>query len=163
MIDLRKLLLVFALALAALPTLLAGPVMAVEPDEMLADPKLEARAREVSEELRCLVCQNETIDDSNASLAKDLRVLVRERIGKGDNNQQAIQYIVDRYGEFVLLKPRLSLHTVILWLGPFVLLLGVFGYLFNSWRNRPRDLAPAPQAALSTEERAKLARLMRED
>ena len=90
------------------------PALAVEPDEILKDPKLEERARAVSLNLRCLVCQNQSIDDSNAELAKDLRVLVRERLAKGDTNEEVTDYIVDRYGEYVLLKPRMGLHTMIL-------------------------------------------------
>jgi cytochrome c-type biogenesis protein CcmH len=161
-LHLRKLLLLVCLLLPAL-SLSGLPAWAVEPDEMLADPKLEARARDISEHLRCLVCQNETIDDSNASLAKDLRLLVRERLTQGDSNEQTIQYVVDRYGEFVLLRPRVSGVTLILWFGPFLLLLGAGYYFFRSWRDRPQDLAPAPQKALTAEERARLAKLMRED
>ena len=96
---------------------------AVEPDEMLDNPVLEARAREISRYLRCLVCQNETIDESSADLAKDLRLLVRERLVVGDTNDQVIQYIVDRYGDFVLLKPPMQSNTLILWFGPATLLI----------------------------------------
>ena len=104
--------------LAALVLVPSFQAMAVEPDEILSDPKLEARAREVSVNLRCLVCQNQSIDDSNAELAKDLRVLVRERLTIGDTNEQVVSYIVDRFGEYVLLKPRIGMHTMILWFGP---------------------------------------------
>ena len=96
--------------------LAALPAHAVEPDEVLQDPALEARAREISEGLRCLVCQNQSIDDSGAPLAKDLRLLVRERLKAGDSNQQIVDFIVARYGEFVLLKPRFETHTLVLWL-----------------------------------------------
>lgn len=160
--EMRRVRLLLGLLLPA-ALLLALPARAVEPDEMLADPKLEQRARDISEHLRCLVCQNETIDDSNAPLAKDLRLLVRERLTQGDSNEAAVQYVVDRYGEFVLLRPRMSAHTLILWLGPFLLLLAAAGYFVRSWRNRPASLAPAPQKALSADERARLAKLMRDD
>ena len=101
---------------------LSGPAASVEPDEVLRDPALEARARAISGELRCLVCQNQSIDDSDAALARDLRVLVRERLGAGDSDAQIRDFLVRRYGEFVLLKPTLSPHTALLWLGPFVVL-----------------------------------------
>ncbi len=107
--------------------LLTTPVFAVEPDEILADAGLEVRAREISKELRCLVCRNENIDSSNAGIAKDLRVLVRERLVAGDSNEQIVDYVVDRYGEFVLLKPRMSLKNLIPWFaGPILFLLGLF-------------------------------------
>ena len=101
---------------------------AVEPDEMLSDPALEARAREISAELRCMVCQNQSIDDSNADLARDLRLLVRSRLEAGDSDDEVIDYVVSRYGEFVLLKPRFSPHTWLLWGAPALLiLLGAIG------------------------------------
>ena len=134
---------------------------AVEPEEMLKDPKLEARARAISRNLRCLVCQNESIDESNADLAKDLRVLLRERLKAGDTDEQAVQYLVDRYGEYVLLKPRLAPHTLFLWVGPFLVLL-IGGAIL--WRKR-KLLATAPEAAraesdLSEEERERLKKLL---
>jgi len=99
--------------------LLPAPVMAVQPDEMLDDPKLEERAREISGGLRCLVCRNESIDDSNADLARDMRLLVRERLLAGDSNEEVVQYIVDRYGEYVLLNPTTTGSNLVLWLaGP---------------------------------------------
>jgi cytochrome c-type biogenesis protein CcmH len=105
--------------------LLAGPVAAVEPDEMLADPVLEARARELSKELRCLICRNETIDDSHATIARDLRLLLRERIAAGDTDAQAVAFIVDRFGEYVLLNPTSQGGNMILWLaGPGLLVFG---------------------------------------
>ncbi|ARM11583.1 MULTISPECIES: cytochrome c-type biogenesis protein [Rhizobium] len=113
----RRLLLVLALMLSA------TPAFAVNPDEVLADPALEARARTLSAELRCMVCQNQSIDDSNAELAKDLRLLVRERIKDGDSDEEVLDYIVSRYGEFVLLKPRFSIKTVLLWGAPVLLVL----------------------------------------
>ncbi|WGR97237.1 cytochrome c-type biogenesis protein CcmH [Bradyrhizobium sp. ISRA443] len=111
--------------LAAALLLGALPAHAVLPDEVMSDPAKEARARELSKELRCMVCQNQSIDDSEAPLARDLRLLVRERIAAGDSNQQVIDFLVARYGEFVLLKPRFNEHTLLLWLTPpLALLLG---------------------------------------
>lgn len=112
----RKLVLMMVLALA-LPSL----AHAFEPDEVLADPALEARAREVGKELRCVVCQNQSIDDSNAELARDMRILVRERILAGDTNQDVIDYMVDRYGDYVLLDPPFKGETLVLWVGPGVI------------------------------------------
>jgi len=130
--------------------LLAAPAFAVQPDEILKDPTLEARARTLSQELRCMVCQNQSIDDSDAPLAKDLRVLVRERLTAGDSDGQVMEFLVARYGEFVLLKPRLSWHTALLWLAPFtVVLLGAWG-LIALWRRRTEgapEIAPAPLTA----------------
>lgn len=117
----------------------AAPAFAVNPDEQLSDPALEERARDISQGIRCLVCQNENIDDSNADLARDLRLLVRERLSEGDDDDQVRQFLVDRYGEFVLLQPRFSWHTLILWLAtPLVFLVG----LVVLWRNakRPANL-----------------------
>jgi cytochrome c-type biogenesis protein CcmH len=135
------------------------PAFAVQPDEMLADPKLEARAREISQELRCMVCQNQSIDDSNAPLARDLRLLVRERLKAGDSNGQVIDYLVGRYGEFVLLRPRFNWHTVFLWLAPALLLLtGAIGVFVSLHRrsNRPALVAAPP---LSPAEEERLAEL----
>lgn len=116
--------------LALILCLLAGPLAAVEPSEMLDDPALEARAREISEGLRCPVCQNESIDASGAPIAHDLRVLVRERLVKGDTNAETVRFIVDRYGEYVLLNPRVTGSTWVLWLaGPVLLILGGVGAL----------------------------------
>ena len=116
------------------------PALAVNPDEVLADPALEARARAISAELRCMVCQNQSIDDSNAELAKDLRVLVRERITAGDTDRQVMDYIVSRYGEFVLLKPRVGVNTILLWGMPVFLLL-VGGAVIVRQISRRRRLA----------------------
>lgn len=141
--------------LAAL--LLAAPCFAVEPSEMMQDPALEARAREVSKSLRCVVCQNETIDESNAELAHDMRLMVRRRIAAGDSNQEVLHYMVQRYGDFVLLKPRFTNTTILLWLGPLlVLLLGGITIVRMMRRVRP---AAAP---LTSDEAAALARLDRE-
>ena len=142
-----------ALCLAATLALSAGVTQAwaVRPDEMLSDPALEARARALSRELRCLVCQNESIDDSSADLAHDLRVLVRDRIKKGDTDKQALAYIVARYGEFVLLKPRFDLRNAVLWGTPVVLLLAGGLFMLLGARRR-RDTSPP----LSSEEKKEL-------
>lgn len=140
--------------------LLATPVLAVEPSEMLEDPVLEARAREISKGLRCLVCQNESIDDSNAELAHDLRVLVRERMLAGDTNEQAEDYIVHRYGEFVLLKPVFSLRNAFLWFtGPFLLLVGGIAALLFI---RRRSKATRPSEGLSEDEQKRLEALLKD-
>ncbi|HEX4296807.1 MAG TPA: cytochrome c-type biogenesis protein [Devosia sp.] len=128
---------------------LAVPAFAVNPDEMLADPALEARARVISEGLRCLVCQNESIDDSNADLAHEIRVLVRDRLKAGDTDDQVRQYLVDRYGEFVLLKPVFAPHTLLLWIAAPVILLGGGIVLVVMARRRRTGAAAAP---LSPEE-----------
>ena len=128
------------------------PALAVNPDEVLADPALEERARALSTKLRCLVCQNQSIDDSDAPLAKDLRVLVRERLVEGDSDKEVVDYIVARYGEFVLLHPRFGPHTLVLWLSPIALILiGVIA-LIIAQRRRPQSAA----SALSDEEEAAL-------
>jgi len=130
---------------------LATPAMAVNPDEILSDPVLEQRARDISAGLRCLVCQNQSIDDSDADLARDLRILVRERLVAGDSDAAIEQFLVDRYGEFVLLNPRMNSHTVLLWIAAPVLLLVGLGTLFVLARNR-RTVT----AGLSAEEQAAL-------
>jgi cytochrome c-type biogenesis protein CcmH len=131
---------------------------AVNPHERLADPAQEARAREVSKALRCVVCQNETIDESHAELAKDMRLLVRERIAAGDSNEQVVNYMVQRYGDFVLLRPRFTPETLALWLGP-ALLLGI-GALMAARRLRRAGTPAQAAPALSAEESAELGRLM---
>jgi cytochrome c-type biogenesis protein CcmH len=143
-----------AVCLAAMLALSAGttPAWAVRPDEMLSNPALEERARALSKELRCLVCQNESIDDSSADLAHDLRVLVRDRIKKGDTDQQALAYIVARYGEFVLLKPRFDLRNAALWGTPVVLLLAGGLFMLFGARRRRRLVSPP----LSSEEKKEL-------
>ena len=139
--------------------LLATPALAVRPDEILADPALEARARALSQDLRCLVCRNESIDDSDADLARDLRVLLRERLTAGDNDAAAMAFIVDRYGEFVLLKPTTRGANLLLWLaGPTMLLAG--GAVALTMLRR-REAGPEP-AALSPEDQTRLADLTRE-
>ena len=140
-----------AIALALVP---AG---AVQPDEILSDPRLEERARHISADLRCLVCQNQSIDDSDAPLAKDLRVLVRERLVAGETDAAVRDFVVQRYGEFVLLKPVFRLHTALLWLAPvLVLAAGAFG-AFRALRRRRAD-RPTP---LTAEERSALERVLR--
>ena len=137
--------------------LLAGTAaMAIEPGEILSNPKLEARARHISKELRCLVCQNESIDDSEAPLAHDLRVLVRQRLVAGDSDEQVKDYIVARYGTFVLLKPPFDAETVLLWLGPLLVLLAAGGGAYLFFRREPA-LVPPP---LSAEERQALDKLV---
>ena len=150
--------LVLVLMLAASPRALA-----VQPDEILADTALEARARSLSKELRCMVCQNQSIDDSDAPLARDLRVLVRERLQAGDSDRQVIDFLVARYGEFVLLKPRFSAQTALLWLGPAaVLLLGAFGLFLVARRHRPDSTAATADAAkLTSAEEARLSEILR--
>ncbi|MCE7997417.1 MAG: cytochrome c-type biogenesis protein CcmH [Rhodobiaceae bacterium] len=135
--------------------LFANPAAAVDPGERLDDPVLEERARGLSQELRCLVCQNQSIDDSDAPLAKDLRVLVRDRLKEGDTDAEVLSYIVDRYGEFVLLRPPLRAGTVLLWLAPFiVLIVGIASVLVYVRSRRPEAVeAPAP---LSDAEKARL-------
>jgi cytochrome c-type biogenesis protein CcmH len=146
--------------LVTLALLIAAPAFAVQPDEMLADPALEARAREISKELRCLVCQNESIDDSNADLARDLRLLVRERLTAGDSDQQVIDYLVARYGEFVLLKPQFSTANAALWLaGPATFLIGL-GAIYAFLRSR-KPRAVGGEAPLSDEEKAELDRILK--
>ncbi len=138
---------------------LSASAAAVEPSERLADPTLEARARALSEELRCLVCQNESIDESSAPLAHDLRVLLRERIAAGDSDAQAVKFITDRYGNFVLLKPPVEPATYALWFGPVIVLLlagaGAFFYLRR--RKAAPDIAP-----LDAAERQRLQQLLQE-
>jgi cytochrome c-type biogenesis protein CcmH len=137
---------------------LALPAIAVNPDEVLPDPALEARARAISAGLRCLVCQNESIDDSDADLAHQIRVLVRDRLKAGDTDAQVVQYLVDRYGEFILLKPRFSPGNAALWLAPIVVLL-VGGALFFVRVRKPL----ASEGALTSEEEAQVRRLVEED
>jgi cytochrome c-type biogenesis protein CcmH len=133
---------------------------AVQPDEQLADPKLEARAREISQGLRCVVCQNQSIDDSDAPLARDLRVLLREQLVKGATDQQAKDYLVARYGNYVLLSPPFQLSTLALWLGPLALLLGG-GLGVTTYVRRRR--APAGPEGLTAEEQQRLDTLLKGD
>jgi cytochrome c-type biogenesis protein CcmH len=141
--------------------LVAAPVWAVQPDEILDDPALESRARELSKALRCLVCRNESIDDSNAELARDLRLLVRERLVAGDSDDEAISFIVDRYGEYVLLNPKTSGSNLVLWLaGPAMLLIALGVALVYL---RRRSAAPkVADAGLSAEEEARLKEILKD-
>jgi len=144
-------------------TLLSAlPANAVNPNEILSDPALEARARDISKGLRCLVCQNQSIDDSDASLAKDLRVLVRERITAGDSNDQVVTYVVSRYGDFVLLKPPFNMATLVLWLGPLLLILGGLIAAILFFRKNKKIIAPA-SAPLTEAEKMRVAELLAED
>jgi cytochrome c-type biogenesis protein CcmH len=134
---------------------LSGPALAVEPDEILSDPALEARARALSAELRCMVCQNQSIDDSDAPLARDLRILLRERLSAGASDAEVIDFLVDRYGEFILLKPRLAWHTALLWIvPPAVLVIGGVVAVMLFRRRRPsgeaRPLDEAEKRRLET-------------
>lgn len=139
--------------------LIAIPAFAVRPDEMLPDPALEARAREIGQELRCLVCRNQSIDDSDADLAHDLRMLVRRRLVAGDTDQQVIDYIVSRYGDFVLLKPPFKLDTLLLWGGPgLVLLAGLWG--IGRYLRRQAGVVPPPP--LDADEERRLAHMLQD-
>jgi cytochrome c-type biogenesis protein CcmH len=148
-------------AVLALLVLSVAPLRAVEPKEMLADPALETRARNLSRELRCMVCQNQSIDDSEAPLAHDLRVLVRERLQAGDSDQQVLNFLVARYGEFVLLRPQFAWHTAALWgLPPAALLLGIVAVVLVM---RGRRAAPASTDNLSAAEEARLSELLHDN
>lgn len=138
---------------------LAAPALAVQPSEVLKNPALEQRAREISSGLRCLVCQNQSIDDSDAPLARDLRILVRERLVAGDNDKAVIDFVVARYGDFVLLRPPMNARTIALWAAPFLIVL--FGAVFL-WRRRNRAAAPA-DATLTAEEQRRLDDLLRDE
>ena len=145
------------LLILVLSVFLGFPAGAVQPDEMLDDPALENRAREISKELRCLVCRNESIDDSNAGLARDLRLLVRERLVAGDSDAEVRNYLVDRYGEFVLLKPVFSMANAALWIaGPLLFVLGLIVSIIYV-----RSRKPAQPEALSAEEQAEMDRILK--
>jgi cytochrome c-type biogenesis protein CcmH len=151
--------LVFALAV-----MMGSPAAyAVQPDEIMSDPAKEARARNLSRELRCMVCQNQSIDDSEAPLARDLRLLVRERIAAGDSDTQVIDFLVARYGEFVLLKPPLERHTLLLWLLPPFALAGGGLALWMYSRRRRGSGTEAAAVTLTPDEEARLAALISED
>ncbi|WP_299353219.1 cytochrome c-type biogenesis protein CcmH [uncultured Shimia sp.] len=141
--------------------LVAAPVWAVQPDEVLDDPVLEQRARDMSKDLRCLVCRNESIDESNADLARELRILVRERLVAGDSNEEAMDYIVSRYGEYVLLRPQTSGSNLLLWLaGPMMLFLALLAAVFYL-RGRARAPVTA-EKGLNDEEAARLKKILDE-
>jgi cytochrome c-type biogenesis protein CcmH len=148
-------------ALVLALALLASPAFAVQPDEMLADPALEDRARELSKGLRCLVCRNESIDESNADLARDMRILLRERIAGGDTDEEAVAFLVDRYGEYVLLRPTATGANLILWIAGPAMLIG--GAAIAGTYLRRRAAAPAPaDAGLSDAEKSRLADILRD-
>ncbi len=157
--QVRKLIVIsFVLLMAAFA---ASSARAVQPDEIMSDPAKESRARDLSRELRCMVCQNQSIDDSEAPLARDLRLLVRERIAAGDSDAQVIDFLVARYGEFVLLKPRLKPHTLLLWLLPPLALAGGGFALWTHGRRRSRPAGEDPSLfKLTAEEEARLERLI---
>lgn len=148
------------LLLLVIMVVAATPLAAVQPDEILADPPLEARARDISAGLRCMVCQNQSIDDSDAPLARDLRILVRERLKAGDSDDEVKAFIVERYGEFVLLQPPFARHTLLLWLAPAILL--ACGIVIV-WRVQRRRRAAVEPKALTPREKRSLARLMSDD
>jgi len=135
-----------------------APAPAVQPDEILADPKLEARARDLSKELRCMVCQNQSIDDSDAPLARDLRILVRERLKAGDSDRQVLDFLTARYGDFVLLKPRLGWDTAVLWLAPLLALIVGIGAILIAVR---RQMQPAATPPLTEDEKHRLDEILK--
>src|SRR2546429_7894089 len=151
------------LVAAVLSLAILSPAIALGPDEVLSDAALEARARALSKELRCMVCQNQSIDDSDAPLARDLRILVRERLQAGESDRQVIDFLVARYGEFVLLRPRFSWHTALLWFGPAaMLLIGACGIIVLARRYRANfDRARAEQERLTAAEAARLSGILR--
>ncbi len=151
------------LVLSVLIVLTPGPAAAVDPREILDDPALETRAREISKGLRCVVCQNQSIDESDATLARDLRVLVRERLSAGDSDQDVIDYVVSRYGEFVLLKPPFKMATLALWAGPLVIGLTALAALIAFFRRQRRRAPSAAPAPLSAAERRELEALLGKD
>ncbi len=153
---------VTALLLGLFLALFSLPAFAVDPQEVLKDPKLEARARDISAGLRCLVCQNQSIDDSDAPLAKDLRLIVRRELEKGATDQEVVDYVVARYGDFVLLKPPFRLSTLILWLTP-LLLLAAGGVLAARMLRRQPETQDTPPPPLTPEEQKELQALLKQD
>lgn len=156
------------LSIAVVVLLSFGSAHAVQPDEILADPVLEGRARDISQDLRCLVCQNQSIDDSDADLAKDLRIIVRERLVAGDSDSEVKSFLVDRYGSYVLLKPLVNFQTILLWMGPLIiLLLGIFT-VFLWYRNRQKEygqeaIIDTKSQKLNAEEQSRLNALMKDE
>ena len=143
-----------------LPT---GPARAVNPDEMLDDPALEARARALSKNLRCLVCRNQNIDDSNAELARDFRILLRERLKAGDSDEEAIAWLVERYGDYILLAPPLNGMTMLLWAGPALLLILAAGGFWITLKRRDGQAQPESEAPISAEDQALISRILQSD
>lgn len=158
----RRLLTSAALALCMTMPLAIWPAFAVQPDEVLDDPVLEERARDLSSEIRCLVCQNESIDESNAQLARDLRILVRERLVSGDTDQQVLDFLVARYGDYVLLRPPVKGTTALLWFGPVLVLLLAGSIIVVRTRSSRSRSSSAP-IALSDEEKARVEALLKAD
>lgn len=156
---LDHLLRVLAFAIAVNLSSLAA--LAVNPDEMLDDPVLEERARDLSAIIRCMKCQNQSIDDSDAELARDLRILVRDRLKQGDSDQQVLNYLVDRYGEFVLLRPVFSLSNLVLWLAP---VFALFAGLFLAWRfmTSRKSQREGSSGSLTSDEHARLTKILDE-
>ena len=152
----RRIALILGLMLLAV-----SAARAVQPDEILPNPALEQRARHISSELRCLVCQNQSIDDSDAPLARDLRILVRERLVAGDDDKAVVDFVVARYGDFVLLRPPLNAHTLLLWGAPFAILLFAIAFLWR--RVRQRTVEMGASNPLSLEEQTRLAALVEPD
>jgi cytochrome c-type biogenesis protein CcmH len=149
-----------AVSVLAFALLASAPAHAVQPDEIMQDPAKEARARNLSKELRCMVCQNQSIDDSDAPLARDLRILVRERLATGESDKQVLDFLVARYGEFVLLRPRLEWHTLLLWLlTPLVLIGGAFALWWHNRRRNERSNAESV-TTLTADEEARIERLL---
>ncbi len=140
-----------------------GHVFAVQPDEVLSDPALESRARTLSRELRCMVCQNQSIDDSDAPLARDLRLLVRERIKAGDSDRQVLDFLVSRYGDFVLLNPRVTTHSILLWLIPAAVLFGGIATILMAARRRREAGFESANVRLTTEEQERIAALVEKE
>ena len=153
----RRLAAAFALALT-----LAAPAYAADPSEMLKDPALEKRAEKLGKELRCLVCQSESIEDSNADLAKDLRIIVRERIQQGESDAQVKKFVVDRYGDYVLLNPPFKAGTLVLWVGPFVFFVVGLVAVWAFYRRRGGTSAPVPPAPLTDAEKRRLDALLKD-
>jgi cytochrome c-type biogenesis protein CcmH len=153
----KKLSLVFVLLCLALAP---GKALAVQPGEMLNDASLEKRARDLSAELRCLVCQNQSIDDSSAPLARDLRLVVRERLVAGDTNEQVMRYVVDRYGEFILLRPPLRIGTLLLWISPLVAFAAGLVWMIVAWRRRSRMNVETGVAPLTDAEQKALEKVI---
>ncbi len=142
--------------------LFVTPALAIQPDEILKDTVLEERARVISKELRCLVCQNQSIDDSDAPLARDLRVMVRERLQAGESNEEVMNFVVDRYGDFVLLRPPVKASTLVLWLSPVAaLIVGIF--LLLTWFRKQKQFVPVQAKPLSDEEKKKLQAAFKRD
>lgn len=154
------------LTLALFLGAIVAPAWAVQPDEVLPDARLEARARQISAGLRCLVCQNQSIDDSNAPLARDLRLLVRERLSAGDSDEAVLSYVVQRYGEFVLLRPPLNLGTVLLWLAPLLLLVSAVVFALRQFRSSGAAASSTgvrAETPLSAEEARRLDEILKKD